>query len=46
LDLFENQSSGVLTSVSWADGVIDVPAGHAIHKGDSVSFISFAHWHL
>ena len=46
LDLFENQSSGVLTSVSWADGVIDVPAGQAIHKGDSVSFISFAHWYL
>jgi len=44
LDLFANQSSGVLTSVSWADGLIDLPAGRAIARGDTVRFIPFAEW--
>jgi molybdopterin molybdotransferase len=42
LDLFGNQSSGVLTSVVWADGLVDNPSGQTIQKGDSVRFISFA----
>jgi molybdopterin molybdotransferase len=42
LDLFPNQSSGVLTSAVWGDGVIDVPAGQPFKSGDSVQFISFA----
>jgi molybdopterin molybdotransferase len=44
LDLFPNQSSGVLTSVVWGDGVIDHPAGATIARGDVVQFISFADW--
>jgi molybdopterin molybdotransferase len=44
LDLFPNQSSGVLTSAVWADGVVDNPAGQTIAKGDTVRFISFAEW--
>jgi molybdopterin molybdotransferase len=44
LDLFPNQSSGVLTSAVWGDGVIDNPAGQTIAKGDTVRFISFAEW--
>ena len=44
LDLFPNQSSGVLTSVVWGDGVIDHPAGSIIRRGDLVQFISFADW--
>ena len=44
LDLFANQSSGVLTSAVWGDGVVDHPAGHTIAKGDNVQFISFAEW--
>ena len=44
LDLFPNQSSGVLTSAVWGDGVVDNPAGHPIAKGDTVRFISFAEW--
>jgi molybdopterin molybdotransferase len=39
LDLFENQSSGVLTSVVWADGLLDNPAGQAITRGDTVRFL-------
>jgi molybdopterin molybdotransferase len=34
LDLFPNQSSGVLTSCTWADGLIDNPPRHAIAQGD------------
>jgi molybdopterin molybdotransferase len=40
LDLFPNQSSGVLTSVAWGDGWVDNPPGCAIARGDAVSFIS------
>jgi molybdopterin molybdotransferase len=42
LDLFPNQSSGVLTSAVWGVGVIDNPAGRSILRGDTVQFISFA----
>jgi molybdopterin molybdotransferase len=42
LDLFPNQSSGVLTSVVWGDGVVDNPSGQAIRSGDTVAFMSFA----
>ncbi|MEB0030570.1 molybdopterin molybdotransferase MoeA [Undibacterium sp. RTI2.1] len=41
LDLFTNQSSGVLTSTVWGDGLIDVAAGQAIATGDLVRFIPF-----
>jgi molybdopterin molybdotransferase len=44
LELFPNQSSGVLTSAVWGDGVVDNPAGQTISKGDTVRFISFAEW--
>jgi molybdopterin molybdotransferase len=42
LDLFPNQSSGVLTSAVWGDGVIDTPAGQPFKAGEMVRFISFA----
>jgi len=42
LDLFPNQSSGVLTSASWADGLIDNPPSQAIKKGDLVKYLPFA----
>ncbi|MBC7469719.1 MAG: molybdopterin molybdenumtransferase MoeA, partial [Ramlibacter sp.] len=42
LDLFPNQSSGVLTSASWADGLVDNPPGHAIGRGDAVRFLPLA----
>ncbi len=42
LDLFPNQSSGVLTSTVWADMLIDNPASHAIAKGDMVRALSIA----
>ena len=42
LDLFPNQSSGVLTSASWGDGLIDCPPGQAFKKGDLVKYIPFS----
>ena len=39
LDLFDNQSSGVLTSAVWADGLVDNPPGQTIAPGDVVQFI-------
>ena len=42
LDGFANQSSGVLTSAVWGDGVVDNPAGQTIAPGDTVRFIPFA----
>jgi molybdopterin molybdotransferase len=42
LDLFSNQSSGVLTSAVWADGLIDNPPNQAIARGDIVRFLPMA----
>ena len=42
LDLFPNQSSGVLTSAVWGDGLVDNPAGTTIAHGDPVSYLSLA----
>jgi molybdopterin molybdotransferase len=42
IDLFPNQSSGVLTSAVWADGLVDNPPGQTIALGDIVRFISFS----
>ncbi len=36
VELFPNQSSGVLTSAVWADGLVDLPAGQSVRRGDSV----------
>jgi molybdopterin molybdotransferase len=41
LDLFPNQSSGVLSSVVWGDGLVDNPAGQKISPGDLVRFVAF-----
>ncbi len=41
LDLFHNQGSGVLTSTTWADGLIDNPPNQTIVRGDIVRFLPF-----
>ncbi|OEZ96920.1 molybdopterin molybdenumtransferase [Janthinobacterium sp. HH107] len=41
LELFANQSSGVLTSTVWGDGLIDCPPGLSIARGDMLRFIPF-----
>ena len=42
LALFPNQSSGVLTSTVWADGLVDNPPGQVIQPGDTVRFVALA----
>lgn len=42
LDVFDNQSSGVLTSAVWGDGLVDNPAGQTIQRGDTVQYIPFS----
>ncbi|MBK6470073.1 MAG: molybdopterin molybdotransferase MoeA [Betaproteobacteria bacterium] len=39
LDLFPNQSSGVLTSAVWADGLLDNPPAQAFARRELVRFL-------
>ena len=41
LDLYPNQSSGVLTSASWGDGLVDCAPNQPIKVGDLVKYIPF-----
>ena len=41
LDLYPNQSSGVLTSASWGDGLVDCAPNQPIQVGDLVKYIPF-----
>jgi molybdopterin molybdotransferase len=47
VDVFSNQSSGVLSSSSWSDGFACVPAGKIISIGDEIEFyaLTTAHGH-
>jgi molybdopterin molybdotransferase len=42
LDLFTNQSSGVLFSTSWGDGLVRQAAGSDIREGALVDFLPYA----
>lgn len=42
LERWPNQGSGVMSSVSWADGLVDIPAGTTIKAGDTVSYLSLS----
>jgi molybdopterin molybdotransferase len=42
LDLFPNQSSGVLTSCAWADGLVDNPPAQSVARGELVRFLPFS----
>jgi molybdopterin molybdotransferase len=42
LEMFPNQSSGVLTSMTWADGLADNPGGQAIAHDDLLRFLPLA----
>jgi molybdopterin molybdotransferase len=42
LALFPNQGSGVLTSCTWADGLVDLAMGDTVQPGDWVRFIPFS----
>ncbi len=40
-ETYPRQSSGVLSSTVWADGLVDIAAGRAVAEGDSVPFLPF-----
>ena len=42
LDLYPTQDSAVLTSTSWADGLVDNPPNRVIRKGDAVRFLAYS----
>ena len=42
LDLYPTQDSAVLTSTSWADGLVDNPAQQAIRRGDTVRLLPYS----
>ena len=39
--IYPKQGSGVLSSASWSEGLVEVPLHQAINRGDSVSYLSF-----
>lgn len=41
VELFGNQGPAALSSIVWAEGLVDVPAGTAIKRGDTVHFITY-----
>ena len=43
LMVFPSRSSAALSSVAWAEGLVEIPPGQAIRRGESVDFIPFAH---
>jgi len=40
-DIYSHQGSGVLTSTSWADGLVIIPIDKTIAKGEPVEYLSF-----
>jgi molybdopterin molybdotransferase len=42
VEVYPTQSSGVLHSVVWADGLVDVKAGQTVAFGDRVPFLPFS----
>ncbi|TSA22995.1 MAG: molybdopterin molybdenumtransferase MoeA, partial [Betaproteobacteria bacterium] len=40
--LFPNQSSGAMSSLAWADGLVDIPAETTVQRGDSVRYLPLA----
>lgn len=47
IEIYNNQSSGVLSSSSWSDGFACAPAGEIINVGDEIAFyaLTTAHGH-
>lgn len=41
VDIYPNQSSGVLSSTSWTEGLVIVPPQTTINMGDKVTFVTF-----
>ncbi|ALM84768.1 gephyrin-like molybdotransferase Glp [Bordetella sp. N] len=44
LEVFDRQSSGVMSSLPWATGLARIPAGVPIYDGEKVAYYDFRHW--
>jgi molybdopterin molybdotransferase len=42
VSVYASRSSGVLSSVAWANGLAVIPEGKALKRGDPVQFIPFS----
>lgn len=42
IDNFPSRSSGVLTSLAWANGLIEIPEDTCFQKGDLIDFIPYS----
>lgn len=42
LELWPNQGSGVMSSLAWADGLVDLPAETQVKVGDKLQYLSLA----
>lgn len=42
VELFRNQASSALNSTVWANGLVDIPAGKAVARGEIVRFLPYA----
>ena len=42
VDVYPSRSSGVLSSVTWANGLAVIEKGQVLEKGDDISFIPFS----
>jgi molybdopterin molybdotransferase len=41
LEVYPSRSSAALSSVAWADGLVEIPEGRVIRRGDEVAFLPF-----
>lgn len=41
VELFSNQGAAALNSTTWANGLVDIPAGQAVAAGDKVRFLPY-----
>ncbi|MCV2217875.1 molybdopterin molybdotransferase MoeA [Thauera sp. Sel9] len=42
VELFRNQDSSALNSTVWANGLVDIPAGTVVARGEAVRFLPYA----
>jgi molybdopterin molybdotransferase len=41
IQVHPSRSAAVLSAVAWADGLVEIPEGRVIRRGDTVDFLSF-----
>ena len=44
VEIFSNQSSGMLSSACWANGYVPIKPGQKISFGDLIEFLPMSEW--